>query len=44
MASFPLAWIFGMLGIVNDRRKWLAVSVAIIAGGFLLLGLWDVLT
>ena len=44
MISFPLSWVFGMLGIVHDRRKWVALAVAIVASGFLLLGLWNVLT
>jgi len=32
-----LAGVSGLTGIARDRRKWLAVLVAIIAGGFLLL-------
>ena len=37
MAGFSLSGVFGVLGMQCDRRKWLAVLVAIIAGGFLLL-------
>jgi hypothetical protein len=40
MVSFSLAGVFATLGIRHDRRKWLAVLVAAIAGGFLLLTLW----
>ena len=42
MASFSLAGVYAVLGIVHDRQKWLAVLVAAIAGGFLLLMLlWN---
>ena len=42
MVSFSLAGVFATLGIRHDRRKWLAVLVAAIAGGFLLLTLlWN---
>lgn len=42
MASFSLSGVFGMLGILHDRRRWLAVLVTVISGGFLLLMLlWN---
>lgn len=45
MASFSLAGIYAVLGIVHDRQKWLAILVAVISGGFLLLMLrWNGLT
>jgi hypothetical protein len=37
VAFFLLAGVSGTLGIAYDRRKWLAVLVASIVGGFLLL-------
>jgi hypothetical protein len=37
MASFSLSGAFGVLGILHDRRRWLAVLVGVISGGFLLL-------
>ena len=40
MASFSLAGVAATLGIMHDRRKWLAVLVTALAGGFLLLTLW----
>jgi len=36
MLSFPTALIFGIVGIICDHRKLLAIITTIIAGGFLL--------
>jgi len=36
MCSFPTALVLGILGIVFDRRKVLAIIVTIIAAGFIL--------
>jgi hypothetical protein len=36
MFSFPVSLIFGIVGIVCDRRKLLAIIATIIAGGFAL--------
>jgi len=36
MFSFPTALIFGIVGIIFDRRKLLAIIATIIAGGFVL--------
>ena len=42
MTAFSLGAVFGMLGIRHDQRKWLALLVGSIAGGFLLLMLlWN---
>jgi hypothetical protein len=44
-ASFSGSGVFGLLGILHDRRRWLAVLVGAISGGFLLLMLlWSGLT
>jgi len=37
MVSFPMAALMGLIGIVADRRKWLAATVTLIAGGAILL-------
>jgi len=37
MFSFPAALLFGILGIVHDRRKSLAIVTTLIAGGIILL-------
>lgn len=37
MIFFSLAGVYATLGIMHDQRKWLAVLVAAIAGGFLFL-------
>lgn len=34
MCSIPLALVFGILGIVLDKRKVLAIIATIITGGF----------
>ncbi|HUW18703.1 MAG TPA: hypothetical protein VMW16_05325 [Sedimentisphaerales bacterium] len=34
--SFPGALVFGVRGIINDRRKMLAVGTTIIAAAFVL--------
>jgi len=39
VTAFSLGAVFGVLGSRYDRRKWLAVLVGSIAGGFLLLKL-----
>jgi uncharacterized membrane protein YedE/YeeE len=36
MCSFPAALVLGILGIVYDRRKVLAIIATIIATGFVL--------
>lgn len=36
MCSFPAALVLGILGIVLDKRKVLAIIVTIIAAGFVL--------
>jgi len=36
MCSFPAALVLGILGIVFDRRKVLAIIATVIAGGFIL--------
>ena len=36
MCSFPVALVLGILGIVFDRRKVLAIITTIIAAGFVL--------
>jgi hypothetical protein len=42
MASFSLAGVYAILGIMHDQHKWPAVLVAAIAGGFLfLMLLWN---
>jgi len=38
MFSFPAALIFGIVGIIRDHRKLLAIVAALIAGG--LMALW----
>jgi hypothetical protein len=40
MFSFPVSLMFGIIGIIFDRRKWLAISVTIIAAGLLLVHLF----
>jgi len=35
MSSFPAALILGILGIVCDRRKLLAIMTTVIAGGLI---------
>ena len=35
MFSFPAALIFGIVGIVCDRRKLLAIITTLIAGGLM---------
>jgi len=42
MVSFPLALIFGIVGIVADRQKLLAVVCTLVAGGFVLFYLYMV--
>ena len=37
MFSFPAALIFGIVGIIHDRQKLLAIAVTLIAGGLMLL-------
>ena len=32
MLSVPAAFVFGVLGIIMDNKKWLAVVTTIIAG------------
>jgi len=34
--SFPATLVFGIVGIIWDRRKLLAIITTIIAGGYLL--------
>jgi hypothetical protein len=42
MMSFALVWAVAMVGIARDWRRWLAVLVGVISGGFLLLmWLWN---
>ena len=36
MVSFPLALILGIVGIIADRQKLLAVICTLVAGGFVL--------
>jgi uncharacterized membrane protein YedE/YeeE len=36
MCSFPAALVLGIVGIVYDRRKVLAIIATIIAAGFVL--------
>ena len=36
MCSFPAALVFGILGIVLDRRKVLGIITTVIAAGFVL--------
>ena len=38
MFSFPTTLIFGIVGIIHDRRKLLAIVTTLIAGG--LMALW----
>jgi hypothetical protein len=37
MFSFPAALIFGIVGIIHDRHKLLAITVTLIAGGLMIL-------
>jgi len=37
MFSFPAALIFGVVGIVRDHPKWLAITTTVISGGLMLL-------
>jgi hypothetical protein len=36
MFSFPAALILGIVGIVCDRPKWLAITTTVVAGGLML--------
>jgi len=36
MFTFPTALAFGIVGIISDRRKLLAIITTIIAAGFVL--------
>ncbi len=36
MLSFPLALVFGIVGIVFDSRKSLAIITTLVAGAFVL--------
>jgi hypothetical protein len=37
MFSFPTALIFGIWGIIHDRRQWLAIVVTLIAGSIMVM-------
>ena len=37
MFSFPAALIFGIVGIIYDSHKLLAIAVTLIAGGLMIL-------
>jgi len=37
MFSFPAALVFGIVGIINDIDKWLAIISTLLAGGIMLL-------
>lgn len=37
MFSFPAALVFGIIGIIYDRRKLLAIISTLLAGGIMLL-------
>jgi hypothetical protein len=43
MFSFPAALVLGILGIVYDRRKVLAIIATIIAAAFVLLYLFSII-
>lgn len=42
MLSFPVALVFGIVGILRDSRKLLAVITAIVAAGFVFFYLFRV--
>jgi hypothetical protein len=42
MFSFPLALVFGIVGIVRDEQKLLSIITTILAGSFVLFYLYMV--
>lgn len=42
MLSFPAAFVFGIMGIIRDRQKLLAIITTIIAGAFVLFYLFAI--
>lgn len=42
MFSFPVSLMFGITGIIFDRRKLLAIIMTIIAGGLVLVYLYAI--
>jgi len=42
MVSFPAALVVGIVGIIRDRRKILAIIIMIVAAGFVLFYLFCV--
>lgn len=42
MLGFPLALLFGVIGLRYDRRKVLALICTLVASGFLAFYLWVV--
>ena len=40
MFSFPVSLMFGVIGIIFDRHKWLAIITTIIAGGMVFVYLY----
>ncbi|MHC4230675.1 MAG: hypothetical protein ACYSWW_15475 [Planctomycetota bacterium] len=40
MFSFPAALVYGIVGIIHDSQKWLAITTTIIVGGLILLYLF----
>jgi len=40
MFSFPAAFVFGIVGIIRDQTKWLALITTAISAGLLLLYLY----
>jgi hypothetical protein len=42
MFSFPAALVLGIIGIIYDSRKWLAIISTLLAGGLILFYIYKI--